>query len=515
MSWPWSELGLDGPCDSGQVKRAYALRVKAVHPEEDPEGFQQLYAAYQTARRIAQAAEQDARMLLDEMECASAERRYDYDVLFQEQTVQPVPEAGPDGGFDYDALFAEEDLEIPPPEPPPGREDAEHAEHGGGASRERLGPETGAFDYDQLLAGGEPLRPHSPNTAGPEAWDYERLFAEGDEERRQARRRKAEERLREARERRRVREQAQRDRALESEEAWSAAYAALHALEVLCSSGASVEQWSVFLHSSTFRNAQHNMDFIFGLEDFLSEHPWLPDDIKRQLYLVYQFYNGKPETMYLGLYRLLKDSGERKADGSREKIPWRKRVFRQERAPLFLLWILLSVVFIDYFFLMRPYEKAGPEPGTISVEQTADTRDAAHTAQNSNEVIPPATDSPQTDSPRVVTEDQLPEQDRQGIEAVRDLAVSLAGEDYPGPYAISSTGISSNEDGSETYYWAQCTGQDAGGETLVMNYYLTTDGAQVCCVSDEDNRGTIDLELAGTAAAGGKTVKVYRVPEIK
>ena len=257
------------------------------------------------------------------------------------------------------------------------------------------------------------------------------------------------------------------------------------------------------------------MDFIFGLEDFLSEHPWLPDDIKRQLYLVYQFYNGKPETMYLGLYRLLKDSGERKADGSREKIPWRKRVFRQERAPLFLLWILLSVVFIDYFFLMRPYEKAGPEPGTISVEQTADTRDAAHTAQNSNEAIPPATDSPQTDSPRVVTEDQLPEQDRQGIEAVRDLAVSLAGEDYPGPYAISSTGISSNEDGSETYYWAQCTGQDAGGETLVMNYYLTTDGAQVCCVSDEDNRGTIELEFAGTAAAGGKTVKVYRVPEIK
>ena len=88
MSWPWSELGLEGPSGSGEVKRAYAQRVKTVHPEEDPEGFQQLYAAYQTARRIAQAAEQDARMLLEEMECASAERRYDYDVLFQEQTVQ-------------------------------------------------------------------------------------------------------------------------------------------------------------------------------------------------------------------------------------------------------------------------------------------------------------------------------------------------------------------------------------------------------------------------------------------
>ena len=510
MSWPWSELGLDGPCDSGQVKRAYALRVKAVHPEEDPEGFQQLYAAYQTARRIAQAAGQDARILMEEMECASAERRYEYDTLFQEQTVPPGPEAGQSGSFDYDALFAEEDLEIPPPEPPPDSEDAEHAGHGGGTSGKNAGPGDGAFDYDQLLAGGEPLRPQPRDAAGPEAWDYEKLFAEGDEERRQARRRKAEERLREARERRRQREQAQRDRALESEEAWTAAYAALHALEVLWSSGAAAEHWSVFLHSSTFRNAQHNMEFIFGLEDFLSEHPWLPDNIKRQIYLVYQFYNGKPDAMYLGLYRLLRESGERKADGSRERLPWRKRVFRKERAPLFLLWILLSVIFIDYFFLMRPYEKAGPEPGTISVEQQEDERDKGQAPQNSNEAIPPA-----TDSPRVVTEDELPEQDRQGIEAVRDLAVSLAGEDYPGLYAISNTGISSNEDGSETYYWAQCTGQSGSGEILVMNYYLTMDGAQVCCVSDEDNKGSIDLEFAGSAAANGKTVKVYRVPKIE
>lgn len=515
MSWPWSELGLDGPCGSGEVKRAYALRVKDVHPEEDPEGFQQLYAAYRTARRIAQAAEQDARMLMAEMECAPAEQRYDYDTLFQEQPVQPAPEAGQAEGFDYDALFSEEDLEIPPPEPPPGREDAEYAGHGGGAA----GEQAGAFDYDRPLAGGgEPLRPQSQNAAGPEVWDYERLFAEGDEERRQARRRRAEERLREARERRRVREQAQRDRALESEEAWSAAYAALHALEVLCSSGATAEQWSVFLHSNTFRNAQHNMDFIFGLEDFLSEHPWLPDDIKRQIYLVYQFYNGKPETMYLGLYRLLKESGERKADGSREKIPWRKRVFRKERAPLFLLWILLSVIFIDYFFLMRPYERTGPEAGTVSVKQTVDTQDTARSAPDPSGpsaalTIPPATDSPHTDGPRIVTEDQLTEQDRAGLAAVRDLAISLAAEDYPSLYAITNTGISSNEDGSETFYWAQCTGQDSGGETLVMNYYLTMDGTQVCCVSDADNKGSIYLEPAGTAAADGKTVAVYRVPK--
>lgn len=46
-----------------------------------------------------------------------------------------------------------------------------------------------------------------------------------------------------------------------------------------------------------------------------------------------------------------------------------------------------------------------------------------------------------------------------------------------------------------------------------MNYYLTMDGTQVCCVSDADNKGSIYLEPAGTAAADGKTVAVYRVPK--
>lgn len=488
MSWPWSELGLEGPCDSGEVKRAYAQRVKAAHPEEDPEGFQNLYAAYRTARRIAQAAEQDARMLM-EAESAAEGQRHDY--------APPIPlESEPEESFDYDALFAEESLEIPSTDLPPDKRPLRVT-----------GAEEDIFGYDRLSAGNEG-QPKSTKADGPETWDYERLFAEGDEERREAQRRKAEERLREARERRRIREQAQRDRALESEEAWSAAYAALHALEVLCSSGMSVEHWNVFLHSAAFRNAQHNMDFIFGLEDFLNEHPWLPNEIKRQIYLAYQFYNGKPETMYLGLYRLLRESGERKADGSREKIPWRKRVFRQERAPLILLWILLSVVFIDYFFLMRPYKKPGPEPGAISVNQQASVQDRARTAPDApaEREIPPA-----SDSPPVIPEDQFPEQDRQGLDAVRSLAISLAAQDYPGPYALSNAGISAYEDGSETFYWAQCTGQDSSGEMLVMNYYLTMDGTKVCCVPDEDNEGSIDLEPAGTAAANGKTVTVYRV----
>ena len=53
MNSPWRELGLPGPSDTETIKRAYAQRIKEVHPEEDPEGFQALHRAYQMARRMA------------------------------------------------------------------------------------------------------------------------------------------------------------------------------------------------------------------------------------------------------------------------------------------------------------------------------------------------------------------------------------------------------------------------------------------------------------------------------
>ena len=357
MSWPWSELGLEGPSGSGEVKRAYAQRVKTVHPEEDPEGFQQLYAAYQTARRIARAAEQDARLLMEE--AASEERRYDYNALFGEDPAQPPPEPERSGEFDYDALLAEEGASRPPPE--------------------SLLPETEGIDYSRILSGsgGEPLGLHPWQSAGPEVWDYEKLLAEGDEERRKAR-------LQEDRERR----------------------------------------------------------------DGSGSAPRKPVQTRR--------------------------------------TPWQKRVFREERAPLLLLWILMTALFFNYFFFLKPHEKAGPVPGTISIDQPANRQEAE---------IPSASDSP-------VSEEQ------HGLDAVRDLAVSLAAQDYPSLYAITNVGLS--EHGEEPCYWAQCTGQNSGGETLVMNYFLTLDGAQVYCVSEADRAEALPMELAGAAAAGGKTVSVYR-----
>ena len=56
MSWPWNELGLPGPAGLPDIRSAYARRLKTTHPEEDPEGFQRLHAAYQEASRRARRA---------------------------------------------------------------------------------------------------------------------------------------------------------------------------------------------------------------------------------------------------------------------------------------------------------------------------------------------------------------------------------------------------------------------------------------------------------------------------
>ncbi len=61
MSWAHEHLGIDLDADERAIKRAYAAKLRTTRPDDDPDGFQQLNEAYQTAlamlrHRLAQEA---------------------------------------------------------------------------------------------------------------------------------------------------------------------------------------------------------------------------------------------------------------------------------------------------------------------------------------------------------------------------------------------------------------------------------------------------------------------------
>jgi hypothetical protein len=52
----WQALGIAPTREIGEIRRAYAGRLKECHPEENPEGFQRIRTAYEAALRISRGA---------------------------------------------------------------------------------------------------------------------------------------------------------------------------------------------------------------------------------------------------------------------------------------------------------------------------------------------------------------------------------------------------------------------------------------------------------------------------
>lgn len=282
MSWPWNELGLPGPAGLPDIRSAYARRLKTTHPEEDPEGFQRLHAAYQEASRRARRA-RSAQTGPEDPPAdrpAPPERR------------QEAP------GWNYDELL----------------EDQEAPNH----SPQKPEPQEPEWNYDELLKGED--APPREEEAAPE-WDFERLFAEGEEEAQEARRR----RLEDLRHKNwaRYAPQARQRRELDGEDTWPAVLAAVRTLELLERRDAPPAQWRRFLDSPVFLSVRADMDFVFLLEDFLSQRPDLSPEIRRAVFDAYELQNASKYPAYRPLYRLL---GVKRADtrrAARAKSSWR------------------------------------------------------------------------------------------------------------------------------------------------------------------------------------------------
>lgn len=308
MNWPWSELGLSGPADLPQVRRAYAERLKTTHPEEDPEGFQRLHEAYQQARRLAKK-----------------------------------------GGVG--------ERSAPPSRQTPPPEQLKEPEE----TSEENSEDESDWDYDGLLqkeAPGEEPEEEEPD------WDYEGIFTELADERARERQAHAEERREAYFARHSPTSPEERERL---EKQWIHVEKAGAAVEELYASGAPLYIWDNFLHSSVFFAVKGDEDFIVGLEEFLRRAPDLDQQIKTELIKAFNLRRPNVPSLWRGLQELLVEytpseaekQAKRRQEEMREK--GRKTWSKAQKAALALGLIaavfLLALVIFLAFLSERPGQR--------------------------------------------------------------------------------------------------------------------------------------------------------------
>ncbi len=98
----WEELGIERTDNMREIKRAYAAKLKLVHPEEHPKEFQKLHEAYRTALKITETKAEypisDAEpvqkdIIVDETDKTSPEFDFDKEISeYNNQITESVQE---------------------------------------------------------------------------------------------------------------------------------------------------------------------------------------------------------------------------------------------------------------------------------------------------------------------------------------------------------------------------------------------------------------------------------------
>ena len=361
MSWPWSQLGLPGPSGLSEVRHAYAEKLKITHPEEDPEGFQRLHSAYQLASRMARQQKRQAGVQTPEPReerppQPEPEQVQDLalDELPERDETLPHTQRGLEEGqdVDFDELLERDET---PPHAQRGLEEEQDFDFDELLERDetlphvRRGPEKERdFNFDELLERDEtPPRPEEEERD----WDYDRLFAEGEAERAEARRRRGVERRG-----KRSQEIQERLRFRQEEERWQGTEAILHTIELLHSAQAEGEQWQKFFASPLFQQNKESIDLIFGLEDFVSTKR-LSQEARLALFLAYGFDKGVSRPELRPLFQMLLPAWRTKKARKREE--WIRNLLAIPvtfgliylgavvlTSPLFVVFVVLGMVIL-------------------------------------------------------------------------------------------------------------------------------------------------------------------------